>query len=104
VSLSGHQSVTALLIASAFMGLGNGQVLPACISEAVSVEPRLAGTASAWLGVSQMAVAAAASQVYGFIHDGTTVPVALLMTILAGCALGGWVLIARRNVAPATGM
>ncbi|MDA0367238.1 MAG: multidrug effflux MFS transporter [Proteobacteria bacterium] len=102
VSLAGHQSVTALLIASAFMGLGNGQVLPACISEAVSVEPRLAGTASAWLGVSQMAVAAAASQIYGFIHDGTTLPVALLMTILAGGALGGWVLIARRNVAPAT--
>ncbi len=102
VSLAGHQSVTALLIASAFMGLGNGQVLPACISEAVSIEPRLAGTASAWLGVSQMAVAAAASQIYGFIHDGTTVPVALLMTILGASALGGWVLIARRNVAPAT--
>ncbi len=102
VSLAGHQSVTALLIASAFMGLGNGQVLPACISEAVSIEPRLAGTASAWLGVSQMAVAAAASQIYGFIHDGTTVPVALLLTILGASALGGWVLIARRNVAPAT--
>ena len=103
VSLAGHQSIAALLIASAFMGLGNGQVLPACISEAVSFNPRLAGTASAWMGVSQMVVAAMASQVYGFIHDGTTVPVALLMAILAASALCAVVLIARRGPVSATG-
>lgn len=99
VSLAGHQSVTALLISSAFMGLGNGQVLPAAISEAVSVDPKLSGTASAWMGVSQMVVAAAASQVYGFIHDGTTVPVAVLMTAMAGCAFAAYVLIGRRHTA-----
>ncbi len=103
VSLAGHQSIAALLIASAFMGLGNGQVLPACISDAVSFNPRLAGTASAWMGVSQMVVAAMASQVYGFIHDGTTVPVALLMAILAASALCAVVLIARRGPVSATG-
>lgn len=97
VSLSGHQSVTALLIASAFMGFGNGQVLPSCIAEAVSVDPKLSGTASAWMGVSQMVVAALASQIYGFIHDGTTVPVALLMTALAGCALVAYFPIVRRH-------
>ena len=86
------------------MGFGNGQVLPSCIAEAVSIEPKLAGTASASLGVSQMVVAALASQVYGFIHDGTTVPVALLMTILAGCSLLALVLIARRKSFAAPGV
>jgi DHA1 family bicyclomycin/chloramphenicol resistance-like MFS transporter len=104
VSLAGHQSVAALLIASAFMGFGNGQVLPSCIAEAVSFDPKLAGTASAWIGVSQMVVAALASQVYGFIHDGTTVPVALLMTILAGCALLSLVPIAQRDRVAAVGV
>jgi DHA1 family bicyclomycin/chloramphenicol resistance-like MFS transporter len=104
VSLAGHQSVAAMLIASAFMGLGNGQVLPSCIAEAVSFDPKLAGTASAWIGVSQMVVAALASQVYGFIHDGTTVPVALLMTVLAGCALLSLVPIAQRGRVAALGV
>jgi DHA1 family bicyclomycin/chloramphenicol resistance-like MFS transporter len=104
VSLGGHQSVMALLIASAFMGFGNGQVLPSCIAEAVSVDPTLSGTASAWMGVSQMVVAALASQVYGFIHDGTTVPVALLMTVLAGCALLALVLIAQRRRVASSGV
>jgi MFS transporter, DHA1 family, multidrug resistance protein len=104
VSLAGHQSVAALLIASAFMGFGNGQVLPSCIAEAVSIDPKLAGTASASLGVSQMVVAALASQVYGFIHDGTSVPVALLMTILAGCSLLALVPIARRGRVAAPGV
>jgi DHA1 family bicyclomycin/chloramphenicol resistance-like MFS transporter len=101
VSLAGHQSVTALLIASAFMGMGNGQVLPAAISSAVSVDPRLSGTASAWIGVSQMVIAAAASQIYGFIHDGTSVPVAALMSALAGTALLACILVAQRRTAAA---
>jgi len=44
-----------------------------------------------------MVVAALASQIYGFIHDGTTVPVALLMTALAGCALVAYFPIVRRH-------
>jgi len=99
-ALAGYQSFVVLLIASGFMGFGNGIVIPTSISEAVGVDPRLSGTASAWVGVTQMLISAGASQMYGFVHNGTLVPVAALMSVMAGFGIFACVLIGRRR-APA---
>lgn len=101
--LSGHTSVAAMLIASAILGWGNGQVIPNATAEAVNLFPKLAGTASASLGTAQMGMGAVASLLFGLMHDGTPTAMAMLM---AGMALAafvscGLIVAARRRPATA---
>lgn len=68
-------------------------------SAALSLAPfaREAGTASALMGALQMGLGALASGVVGFLHDGTTLPMTIVM---AGFAVAGLVilLVGRRKV------
>jgi DHA1 family bicyclomycin/chloramphenicol resistance-like MFS transporter len=66
------------------MGFVNGLSQPNGIAGAISADPRFVGAASGLLGFLQRGVGAAATMLVGHLHDGTLVPLALVMT---GCAV-----------------
>ena len=103
VALSGNVSVPAMLVASALLGWGNGQVIPNATAAAVNLFPKLAGTASASLGTAQMGMGAVASLLFGLLHDGTSTPMAALMAVmgLAAVLSCGLIIAARRRPAVA---
>jgi DHA1 family bicyclomycin/chloramphenicol resistance-like MFS transporter len=76
--------VWALFLPIIAIGFAHGFSQPNLISGAVSVNPRLAGSASGLLGFIQMASGAFATFVLGHVQDGTSLPLASLMF---GCAL-----------------
>ena len=103
VALVGHASVAAMLVASAMLGWGNGQVIPNATAAGVNLFPKLAGTASASLGTAQMGMGAVASLLFGLMHNGTPTPMAALMAgmglaAFVSCAL---IVAARRRPAAA---
>jgi DHA1 family bicyclomycin/chloramphenicol resistance-like MFS transporter len=67
-----------------------------CLAAAVAPFPRLAGTASALLGCSQLVFAAVAGQVFmrGFF-DGAPVQLAAAVALAGGLVLAGYVLLIR---------
>ena len=75
----------ALFAPAGLAAFGNGLSLPSSQAGALSVEPRLAGTASGLSGFLQMATAAAAAQIVGMIQNGTPYPTVGMM--VAGSAL-----------------
>ncbi|MEQ8248833.1 MAG: multidrug effflux MFS transporter [Alphaproteobacteria bacterium] len=103
VALSGNLGVGALLVASALLGWGNGQVIPNATAAAINLFPKLAGTASASLGTAQMGMGAIASLLFGVMHDGTSTPMAALMAVMAAAAVlsCGFIVAARRRPAAA---
>lgn len=66
---------------------GNGLSMPNAQAGAISVEPRLAGTASGLSGFLQMAMAALAAQFVGMIQDGTPYPTVGVMGAVSILAL-----------------
>jgi DHA1 family bicyclomycin/chloramphenicol resistance-like MFS transporter len=57
---------------------------------------QMAGAASALMGFLQAAIAAAVGIVFGHIHDGTPLPMALLVAAAACCSLASFALLVRR--------
>ncbi|HEX2528950.1 MAG TPA: multidrug effflux MFS transporter [Geminicoccus sp.] len=74
----------AIFLPTALVAFFQGLSVPNAQAGALSVEPKLAGTASGLAGFLQMALAAAAAQLVGTVHDGTAWPMLLTMF---GCAL-----------------
>jgi DHA1 family bicyclomycin/chloramphenicol resistance-like MFS transporter len=66
--------------------LGHGMTTPVCLAAAVGPFPGLAGTASALLGFTQLAVAAVAGQIVLRLHDGTALPLAVAVAVF-GCTV-----------------
>jgi DHA1 family bicyclomycin/chloramphenicol resistance-like MFS transporter len=81
-------SLVMFFLPMLLMGIGNGISQPNSLAAAISVQPRLAGTASGVVGASQMAVGALMTVVAGFLEAGTGFGTALVMT---GCALASQV-------------
>jgi DHA1 family bicyclomycin/chloramphenicol resistance-like MFS transporter len=69
------------MLAAAF---ANGLTIPNAQAGAISVDPRLAGTASGLAGFLQMLAAAVVSQAVGALQDGTPYP---MVGFMIGCAL-----------------
>ncbi len=67
------------------VGLGNGISQPNSMAAAISVQPKLAGTASGVVGATQMAFGALMTLVTGLVETGTGIGTAGVMTV---CALG----------------
>jgi len=76
--------VWALFLPIFVVGIAHGFSQPNLIAGAVSVDPRLAGSASGLLGFVQMSLGAIATFVLGHIQDGTSLPLAGLMF---GCSV-----------------
>ncbi|KAB8144524.1 multidrug effflux MFS transporter [Chloroflexia bacterium SDU3-3] len=86
----------ALFVVVASMGL----VLPNATTLALSGHPRMAGSASALIGVLQYALGAAAAPFVGLGGGTSALPMAAVMAALGCCALGVFALLGR---APAVG-
>jgi DHA1 family bicyclomycin/chloramphenicol resistance-like MFS transporter len=68
----------------ALINLASATAMPALTVRALGASPTLIGAASGLLGFLQMSLGAFGTQLVGFLHNGTAVPVA---AILAGSAL-----------------
>ena len=66
---------------------------------ALSEFPNMAGTASAFLGMLQFAMGAAAGALVGFFHDGTAMPLVIVMMSSGLLALGARMVLLRGSVA-----
>jgi DHA1 family bicyclomycin/chloramphenicol resistance-like MFS transporter len=81
-AFAGVLTPLALFGPCTLMGFANGLSQPNGIVGAISVEPRFIGAASGLLGFLQMALGAAGTMAIGHLHDGTLVPLAVLMTAM----------------------
>jgi DHA1 family bicyclomycin/chloramphenicol resistance-like MFS transporter len=99
-AVAGVLSPLAIFGPATAMGFVNGLSQPNGIAGAISADPRFVGGASGLLGFLQMGVGAAATMLVGHLHDGTLVPLALVMT---GCAVIG-VLVLRLTRAARSGI
>ncbi len=79
----GHWTPLALFGPMALVAFGNGLSIANSQAGAVSVEPKLAGTASGMAGFAQMFTAAIVSQAVGMLQDGTPYP---MVGFMACCA------------------
>jgi DHA1 family bicyclomycin/chloramphenicol resistance-like MFS transporter len=78
-------AVWALFLPIFAIGFFHGFTQPNLIAGAVSVNPRLAGSASGLLGFVQMALGAGGTFAMGVLQDGTMRPLAVAMF---ACAIG----------------
>ncbi|HEX2116557.1 MAG TPA: multidrug effflux MFS transporter [Alphaproteobacteria bacterium] len=76
--------------------VGTGILMPNAQAGALGPFAQMAGAASALMGFLQTAIAAAVGIVFGQIHDGTPLPMALLVAAAACCSLASFALLARR--------
>jgi DHA1 family bicyclomycin/chloramphenicol resistance-like MFS transporter len=83
IGLTGHISVAAIVGPVYFLGLANGFALPNNLAGAVSVDPSIAGTASALLGFMQMLMSAVATIAVGFLAHESQLTMASIMLVTA---------------------
>jgi DHA1 family bicyclomycin/chloramphenicol resistance-like MFS transporter len=97
LAFSGLPPAPSVLVPYFLFMLGNGLVNPSGTAGAVLPFPRMAGTASSFLGFLQLGSGALVGFLVGRLHDGTTVPMAMTL----GLASWGIVLAHRLVVLPA---
>jgi DHA1 family bicyclomycin/chloramphenicol resistance-like MFS transporter len=83
---AGIWTTWAFFLPGAGMAFANGLVMPNAQSAAISVNPRLAGSASGLTGFLQMTTGALFAQAAGSLQNGTPWPMAGLMLGAAACA------------------
>jgi DHA1 family bicyclomycin/chloramphenicol resistance-like MFS transporter len=79
-----------------------GFVLPNATSLALSGQPRIAGSASALVGVLQFSIGAAAAPLVGSFGNSTALPMAVVIATCGVSALGIFLLLGRSKETPAT--
>lgn len=87
LAIAGSFSVFTLFGAAAFVATGNGLTLPSANAGIVSVNARLAGTASGLSGALQVAVGAGMSFVAGALIADAAGPIPLFLVMLASIVL-----------------
>ena len=97
-AISGLLSPATLFVPMAFAAFGNGLTIPNGTAGAISVDPRLTGSAAGWSGFAQMACGAAASQLVGSLQGNWPLAVFWFMAVASMLALASHVLAIRRSV------
>ncbi|NNE85397.1 MAG: multidrug effflux MFS transporter, partial [Alphaproteobacteria bacterium] len=69
--LAGEWTVWAIFLPGAGMAFANGLIMPNAQAAAVSINPRIAGSASGLMSFMQMSTGAAFAQTVGIVQDGT---------------------------------
>lgn len=77
--MSGHTTAVTLFGGMAFMALGHGFCIPNQLAGAVSINPRLSGSAAGLSGSLQIGMGALASAVTGALMADSAVPMAVVM-------------------------
>ena len=80
--------------------IGTGLVLPNSIAGAIGPFPRAAGAASAFLGFTQMTVAALVGIVVAHLHNGTSLPMAAAVAVVALGVIVAVLLLVRPRLTP----
>ena len=83
IALTGHIGAAAIVGPVYFLGLANGFALPNNPAGAASVDPSIAGTASALLGFMQMLMSAVATIAVGFLAHESQLTMASIMLVTA---------------------
>lgn len=85
-------SIIVLVLPMIFYSMGMGLVLPHSMAIALRPFPHIAGTASAWMGFTQMAISALSSAMVGHFLQDSPAPMVLAMFALSCVALvlGFW--------------
>jgi MFS transporter, DHA1 family, multidrug resistance protein len=83
--LSGHLSVLLAIVPMFFFGIGAGVASPAALTQAISVNPEVIGSASGLYGFSQMGVGAICTALVGIGSD----PALAAALILVGAGVIG---------------
>jgi DHA1 family bicyclomycin/chloramphenicol resistance-like MFS transporter len=78
-------SLVMFFLPMVLVGIGNGISQPNSLAAAISVQPKLAGTASGVVGAAQMGLGAVMTMLTGLAEAGTGIGTALVMT---ACAVG----------------
>ncbi|MDO3721290.1 Bcr/CflA family multidrug efflux MFS transporter [Marinobacter sp. chi1] len=99
LALSGLYNVWAVVLPQALFMVGTGLLLPQTMAGALANFPRMAGSASALFGFVQMATAAVAGVLVGYLHDGTSMVMATIIAICACAALASHLLLVQRHPA-----
>jgi DHA1 family bicyclomycin/chloramphenicol resistance-like MFS transporter len=86
----------AVAVPMACYMIGTGIVMPNAQAGALGPFAQMAGAASALMGFLQMAIAATVGIAFGQLHDGTPLPMAILVAAAACCSLASFVMLARR--------
>jgi DHA1 family bicyclomycin/chloramphenicol resistance-like MFS transporter len=95
LALAGELSLARVIGPMMLFVFGFGLLIPACTAAALHPFPRIAGSASAMMGFLQMGVGALGSLILSQIHDGTAVPLGLVMVIMAMLGIAGFLFLAR---------
>jgi len=82
-SYTGFNHPSSLFIPMTMVACSNGISIPNGMSGALSVDPKLAGTASGLAGFIQILLGAGATFGVGYYHDGSSFPMVVCMVILA---------------------
>jgi len=97
LALSGVLGVAAVVAPTFLYLIGAGLMLPNAIAGAIGPYPTMAGTASAFLGVVQMGLAACIGIAVGHLHDGTARGMFAATAAVAAGALASYLLLVRRD-------
>lgn len=81
--LAGEWTVWAIFLPGAGMAFANGLIMPNAQAAAVSVNPRIAGSASGLMSFMQMSTGAVFAQTVGIVQNGTPIPMVIVVTAAA---------------------
>ncbi|NKB49461.1 MAG: Bcr/CflA family efflux MFS transporter [Alphaproteobacteria bacterium] len=93
--LAGQWTVWAIFLPGAGMAFANGLIMPNAQAAAVSINPRIAGSASGLMSFMQMSTGAIFAQAVGIVQDGTPVPMVIVVTLAAVLGLVSIVFLPR---------
>ena len=93
--LAGEWTVWAIFLPGAGMAFANGLIMPNAQAAAVSINPRIAGSASGLASFVQMTTGAVFAQLAGVVQDGTPIPMVILVTTAAVLAFASIVVLPR---------
>lgn len=94
--LAGHLSVPTIMIPMFVFGFGAGIASPAALTQAISVNPRVIGSASGLYGFSQMGVGAVCTALVGTGHDPALTAAAILVGVGVIGQAAFWLALRRR--------
>jgi len=93
--IAGEWTVWAIFLPGAGMAFANGLIMPNAQAAAVSINPRIAGSASGLVSFVQMTMGAIFAQLAGVVQNGTPVPMVVLVTVAAVLGFASIVLLPR---------
>jgi DHA1 family bicyclomycin/chloramphenicol resistance-like MFS transporter len=98
-SYTGIDHPIYLFAPMALIACSNGIAIPNGMAGALSVEPKLAGTASGLAGFIQIALGAVATFVVGYFHNGSVMPMVICMLVCAILSVFFFQVLVQQNAA-----